>query len=144
MAAPTEPTKTAYDYLTNGNHAFKDGIERAVAAMSEMNAHSRKNLEAMVASATAAAKGVETVGARAMAFSKKSMEGQIAAAKALSSAKSIQEAVELQTGFAKTAFETYVAEMNELSEITSASVKEALSPINERVTAMVERVQAPR
>lgn len=139
MAAPTEPTKTAY-----GNHAFKDGIERAVAAMSEMNAHSRKNLEAMVASATAAAKGVETVGARAMAFSKKSMEGQIAAAKALSSAKSIQEAVELQTGFAKTAFETYVAEMNELSEITSASVKEALSPINERVTAMVERVQAPR
>jgi len=79
-----------------------------------------------------------------MAFSKKSMEGQIAAAKALSAAKSIQEAVELQTGFAKTAFESYIAEVNEISEITSTSVKDAISPINERVTALVERLQAPR
>jgi len=144
MDASTQPAKTAYDYFTAGNHAFKDSIERTVAAMTEMNAHSKKNLEALIAAATATAKGAETVGARAMAFSKKSLEGQIAAAKALSGAKSIQEAVELQTTYAKGAFETYVAEINEISEITASSVKEALSPINERVTAMVERVQAPR
>ncbi len=142
--ATLETAKTPFDYLTAGNHAFKDTLEKSIAAMSELNAHSKKNLEAMVASATVAAKGAETVGARAMAFSKKSLEGQMAAAKALSSAKSIQEAVELQTGFAKAAFETMVAEVNEISEITSASVKEAMSPINERVTAFVERVQAPR
>jgi len=144
MEAPAKAAKTPYEYFTVGNLAFKENIERSIAAMSEVNAHSKKNLEALIASATAAAKGVETVGARAMAFSKKSIEGQIAAAKALAAAKSIQEAVELQTGFAKNAFETYVAEVNEISEITSASVKDALSPINERVTAIVERVQAPR
>jgi phasin family protein len=143
MVTATE-AKTPYDYLTAGNHAFKDSFEKSVAAFTEMNAHSKKNLEALIASMTAAAKGAETVGQRAMAFSKKSMEGQIAAAKALSSVKSIQEAVELQTGFAKSAFETYVAEVNEISEITSASVKDAMSPINERVTALVERLQAPR
>ena len=143
MVASTE-TKTPYDYFTAGNHALKDSFEKSVATFSELSAHSKKNLEAMIASMTAAAKGAETVGARAMAFSKKSMEGQIAAAKALSSAKSIQEAVELQTGFAKAAFETYVAEVNEISEITSSSVKDAMSPINERVTAIVERLQAPR
>ena len=140
----TETAKTPYDYFTAGNHAFKESIEKSIAAMSEMNAYSKKNLEALIASATAATKGVETVGARALAFSKKSLEGQIAAAKALSGAKSIQEAVELQTGFAKTAFESMVAEVNEISEITSASVKDAMSPINERVSAFVERVQAPR
>jgi phasin family protein len=142
--ATIETAKSPYDYFTAGNHAFKESVEKSIAAMTEMNAHSKKNIEALIASATAAAKGAETVGARAMAYSKKSFEGQVAAAKALSAAKSIQEAVELQTGFAKTAFETMVSEVNEISEITSASVKDALSPINERVTAFVERVQAPR
>ena len=138
------PAKSPFDYFTNGNAAFKDSFEKSMAAMAELNAHSKKNLEAMVASAAAAAKGAETVGARAMAFSKKSVEDQIAAAKALSGAKSIQEAIELQTGYAKTAFEALVGEANVISETMSASVKESLSPINERVTAIVERIQAPR
>ncbi len=140
----TSPAKTPFDYFTASNHAFKDSFEKSMAALTEMNAHSKKNLEAMIASATAASKGAETVGARALAFSKKSFESQVAAAKALSSAKSVQEAVELQTGFAKTAFETMVAEANEISETVAASVKDAMSPINERVTAFVERVQTPR
>ncbi len=144
MAITTDAAKTAADYFTASNTALKDNIEKSMAAVAELNAHSRKNLEAIVASVTAAAKGAETVGARAMAFSKSSVEHQVAAAKALAGAKSIQEAVELQTGFAKTAFETIVAEVNEMSETMSTSVKDALSPINERVTAFVERVQAPR
>src|SRR5580658_2863512 len=78
MEASAQPAKTAYEYFTVGNQAFKDSLERSLAAMSEMNAYSKKNLEALIASATAAAKGVETVGARAIAFSKKSVEGQIA------------------------------------------------------------------
>ncbi len=143
MPAKTETAKTAYDFFFAGNHAFKDSMEKTMTAMAEMNAHSKKNLEAFVASATAAAKGAETVGMRAMAFSKKSMESQVAAAKALTSAKSIQEAVELQTGFAKAAMETYIAEMTELSSIASTSVKDAMAPISERVTAMVERISTP-
>jgi phasin family protein len=144
MTMTTDTTKSAADFFTAGNHAFKENLEKSMAAVSEMNAHSRKNLEAMIAAATATAKGFETVGARAMAYSKKSMEDQIAAAKALASAKSIQEAVELQTTYAKTAFENLVAEANEMSETVSTSVKGAMSPINERVTALVERVQTSR
>ena len=45
------------------------------------------------------------------------------------------------TGFAKSALESVVAEVQELSEITSSSVKDALSPINERVTAFVDNGQ---
>jgi hypothetical protein len=61
--------------------AFKESVEKSIAAVSEINAQSKKNLEAVVASMTAAAKGAETVGARAVAYSKKSMEDQVAAAK---------------------------------------------------------------
>ena len=144
MPKTTETTKSAQDYFHASNTAFKEGIEKSIAAMYEMNAHSKKNLEAMMASMTAATKGAETVGARAIAFSKKSVEDQIAASKALAGAKSVQEVVELQTAFAKTAFEAMVAEVNEIAGAVSGSVKEAMTPINERVTAMVERVQAVR
>nr|MDQ2861370.1 TIGR01841 family phasin [Pseudomonadota bacterium] len=93
---------------------------------------------------TAATKGAETLGARAIAYSRKSMEDHVAAAKSLAGAKSLQEVVELQTAFAKSAFEGYVAEVNKMGETVAASVKESMSPINERVTALVERVQAAR
>ena len=77
-----------------------------------------------------------------LAYSKKSMEDHVATAKSLAGAKSVQEAIELQTTYAKSAFETYVAEVTKMSETVAGSMKEAAAPINERVTALVERVQS--
>jgi len=143
MATSPETVKaTVEKFTTAGNKAFKDSVEKSLAAVTELNAHSKKNLEAVVASVTAATKGAETLGASAIAYSKKSLETQVAAAKTLAGAKSVQEVVELQTSFAKSAFEAYIAEVTKMSETVAASVKESLSPINERVTALVERVQA--
>ncbi len=145
MATRADTDKNTVDqFTTAGNKAFKDSVEKSMGAIAEMNAHSKKNLEALVASVTAATKGAESLGARAIAYSKKSVEDQVAAAKTLAGAKSVQEVVELQTAFAKSAFETYVAEMNRMTETVAASVKESMSPINARMTAMVERVQTAR
>ena len=146
MAATGATTlkSTVDQFTTAGNQAFKDSIEKSLTALGEANAHSKKNLEAAVASVTAATKGAEALGAQAMAYSKKAMDEHVAAAKSLSGAKSVQEVVELQTAYAKSAMEAYIAEMNKASETVSASVKESFQPINERVTAFVEKVQAPR
>ncbi|MGI8839661.1 MAG: phasin family protein [Caulobacteraceae bacterium] len=144
MATAAAVKDTAEQFTAAGNRAFKDSVEKSMFALSEMNANSRKNLEAVVASATAAAKGAETLGTRAIAYSRKSLEGQVVAAKSLAGAKSLQEAVELQTAFAKSTFESYVAEVGKMGETVAASMKESMSPLNERVTALVERVQAAR
>lgn len=145
MATGAETVKaTVEQFTTAGNQAFKDNVEKSLAALNEMNAHSKKNLEALVASVTAATKGAEALGAQAMAFSKQSVEEQVAAAKQLATAKSVQEAVELQTAFAKSALEAYMAQVGKMTEVVSASVTESLKPLNERVTAVVERVQAAR
>jgi phasin family protein len=133
---------TVEQFTTAGNQAFKDSIEKSLSTLSEANAHSKKNLEAVVASVTAATKGAEALGAQAMAYSKKAVEDQVAAAKNLAGAKSVQEVVELQTSYAKFAMESYIAEMNRASETVAASVKECFAPINERVTAFVEKIQA--
>ena len=143
MAAETVKN-TVEQFTTAGNVAFKDAVEKSLASLNEVNAHSKKNLEAVIASVTASTKGAEAIGAQAMAFSKKAVENQVAAAKSLSGAKSIQEVVELQTNYAKSAFEAYIAEFSKMSEIMSASVKESVKPLNERVTAAVERLQAAR
>ncbi|HMP63144.1 MAG TPA: TIGR01841 family phasin, partial [Phenylobacterium sp.] len=62
----------------------------------------------------------------------------------LAQAKSVQEAVEVQTAFAKSALETYMAEMTRMSEVFTASLKDTMKPLNERVSATVERFQAAR
>ncbi|HEV2365219.1 MAG TPA: TIGR01841 family phasin [Caulobacteraceae bacterium] len=146
-AAP-ETVKTASDKanetLAAASGAFKDQVEKSVAAMRDLSAYSAKNFEALVASATAAAKGAEALGAQALAFSKKSLEDQAAAAKAMTTAKSVQELIEAQTSFARSAFEAYVAEATKMGETFTASVRETVQPISERVTAFVERVQAVR
>ncbi|MFN3857805.1 MAG: phasin family protein [Caulobacter sp.] len=141
--AATETLKTTVEqFTTAGNQAFKDSIEKSLTALNDANAHSKKNLEAVVASVTAATKGAETLGAQAMAYSKRAMEDNVAAARALSGAKSVQEAVELQTSWAKSAMELYMAEVGKMGETVAAAVKDSMKPLNERVTATVEKIQS--
>ena len=145
MAKAADALKTTVEqFTTAGNQAFKDSVEKSLAALNELNAHSKQNLEAVVVSVTAATKGAEALGAQAIAYSKKSVEDHVAAAKSLTSAKSVQEVVELQTAWAKSALEGYLAEVNKASETVAASVKETLTPLNARVTATVEKFQAAR
>jgi len=145
MATGAETLKTTAEKFTAASsQSFKDAVEKSLTTFNELNAQSKHNLEALVASATAATKGAETLGSQVIAFSKKALEDNVAAARSLSSARSVQEAVELQTAWAKSALETYLAEVNKASETVSASVKETLTPINSRVTAAVEKFQAAR
>jgi phasin family protein len=140
-----ETVKVAVDqFAVAGNQAFKDGVEKSLGALNEANAQGKRNLEAVAASVTAAAKGAEELGAQAIAYSKKAFEDQVAQAKALTAARSLQEVVELQTSYAKTALEAYIAEMSRASETVSAAVKDTLRPLNERATSVVEQFQAAR
>lgn len=127
-----------------GAKVFRDSVEKSVAGLAELNAHSKKNLEAVVESATVAQKGAEALGQQALAYSKKNWEDGVNAAQTLAQARSVQELVELQTSYAKSAIESYLAEFNKATDLYTASVKDAFKPINERVTATVETFQAAR
>jgi phasin family protein len=144
MAAAETMKKTVEQFSTASNQAFKDGVEKSLAALAEANTLSKKNLEAVVASVTAATKGAEALGAETFAYSKKAAEDQVAAVKSLAAAKSVQEAMELQTTWAKSALEAYIAQMSKASEIVSASIKDSMKPLNERASAAVEKFQAAR
>jgi phasin family protein len=145
MAFETEVmNKTVEQATAAGKQAFQQGVEKSISALNDLNANSKRNFEATVESATAATRGVEAIGAQAMAYGKKSWEDAVNAGQALSSARSVQELLELQTSFAKTSIEAYVAEMTRMTETVTASVKDTFKPINERVTATVETLQSAR
>ncbi len=135
---------TAERMQAAGQQAFREGVDKSVAGLTELNAQGKKNLEALVESATAAQRGAEVLGQQAMNYGKTSWENGVAAAQSLSQARSVQELVELQTSFAKSAMETYLSEVTKMTETLTASVKDSFRPINERVTASVEKFQAAR
>ena len=127
-----------------GTQALREGMEKTSASLAELSAQSKQNLEALTASATAAQKGAEALSAQVVSYSKSSWETGVAAAQTFSQARSIQELIELQTNFAKSAMETYLSEVTKMTETLTGSVKDSFKPINERVTASVEKFQAAR
>ena len=127
-----------------GAKVFREAADKSAAGLAELNVQSKQNLEAIVASAAAAQKGAEALSAQSVAFSKKSWEDGVAAAQSMAKARSVQELLELQTNWAKSATETYLAEVTRMTDVITASVKDSFKPINERVTASVERFQAAR
>ena len=134
----------AEQFQVKGTQALREGVEKTSATIAELSAQSKQNLEALTASAAAAQKGAEALSAQVASYSKTSWENGVAAAQTISQARSIQELIELQTNFAKSAMETYLSEVTKMTETLTGSVKESFKPINERVTATVETFQAAR
>src|SRR5215467_12766325 len=127
-----------------GTEALKVSFEKAVKNYDQFMGYDKDTVEAYVKSANAAGKGAETLHNEIYAYSKQSIEDTIAATKALMGSKSVHEAFELQTDFAKTAFDAYVGEMTKITELFTATAKEAFEPLQGRYQAWVEVVQNSR
>jgi phasin family protein len=136
MATTAQSTKAAADQAAEfGYDTFKTTVDRSIAAFDGIAVNSKLNLEALADSASVAAEAAQTMGAQAAAYGKKAMEDHLATAKKLATAKSVQEAFDIQTGYAKFAVETYMAELSRWSDSFTASVQRSMKPINDRVAA---------
>jgi phasin family protein len=142
--AADKATATAEFAMANGADAIKVGFEKALKGYDAVLGYGKDTAEAYVKSATVAGKGVETINNEIYAYSKQSIEDSIAATKQIMSAKSVHEAFEFQTDFAKSAFETYVGELSKFGELVSATSKETFAPLQGRVQAWLDVVQTAR
>jgi phasin family protein len=130
--------------MKNGAEAFKTGFEKAVKGYDQFLGFGKETFEAYVKAANVAGKGAETLHNEIFSYSKQSLEDTIAATKALMGTKSVHEAFELQSDFAKTQFDGYVAQMTKLGEIVASTTKDSFAPIQGRVQAWVDAVQNAR
>lgn len=132
---------TAENNFKAGAEAFKAGLEKAIAGYDTMVNYGKDTAEALIKSATAAGKGAETLNNEFYAYAKQSLEDSLAAGKAFVAAKSVHEAMEIQTGFAKSAFDNYVTELTKFNRLMTAAAKDSFAPLEGRAQAWVNLVQ---
>jgi phasin family protein len=101
----------------------------------------KETMDSVLASYATATKGLQAIATETADYSKKSFEAGVAHFEQLASAKSIEAAFQLQTAFAKTVMEGYVAEMTKLAEMYSTLAKDAYKPVEataQKATATVK------
>jgi phasin family protein len=135
---------TAETALENGAAVIKTGMEKALKGYDAFVGYGKETADAVTKSATVAGKGIETINSEIYSYSKQSVEDAVAATKAVMGSKSVHEAFEFQTDFAKSAFEAYVAEMSKISELATATTKDFYAPFKGRVQAWLDAVQSVR
>jgi len=79
-------------------------------------------------------KGFQAIATEMTDYSKKTFEDGTHAFEKLLGAKSLEQAVEIQSNFAKKSYDNYVAEVSKLSEMYADLAKEAYKPVEEAVT----------
>ena len=142
--AADKAAATAEYAIANGAEAFKAGFDKAIKNYDVVLGYGKDTAEAVMKSATVAGKGVETLNTELYAYSKQSLEDSITATKAIMGSKSLHEAFEYQSDFAKSAFESYIGEMTKFGELFTATTKDSFAPLQGRVEAWLDVVQTTR
>lgn len=135
--------KASTEAATKAFAMSKDRVEQVVKSYDELATFNKGTVEAFVTAGNVAVKGFEQINAEVMAFSKASIEDGIAAAKAVMSAKTLNEFVELQSRFAKTSLDSFLQQSTKLGELSAKVAQESFEPINARVQVAVEKFVKP-
>ena len=99
----------------------------------------KQNMEAWNDAGTAYGKGMEAISGQWMSFAKQMMNSNVQATKAILGAKSLNEAMELQTEYARGSFDGLMAQGTKVGELTTKVAQETAEPINAQFTASAEK-----
>lgn len=121
---------------------MEKGMDQAMKTVEEFVTFGRGNVEAMMQSGQIWATGLQDLGKQVAATAQAQFEGTMSAFKALAGARSMKDAFELQTTFARTTFEKTLAESGRLTESSIKLTEQALAPVTARVSLAVEKFGA--
>jgi phasin family protein len=122
---PTQPT-------------MSQGIKTMMKTTEDFVAFSQANLEAFVKSGQIWSAGVQELTKQIASSAKASFDESVSTFKAMSTVKSVKEAMDLQSTFAKAALEKAMAESNKLTDASIKLTEQTLAPITARVTVAAE------
>lgn len=89
----------------------------------------KENLDTVMKSLGVYSQGFQAIAAAFTDYSKKSAEEGTAFIEKLAGVKSLDKAIEVQTDFAKSSYESFVAEATKIGELYQNLAKEALKPL---------------
>lgn len=123
------------------NERAKTAVEKSAKVAEELTELTKGNVEAIVASSKIVAKGVETLGQEAADYGRRSFEEASAALKSFAEVKSPADFFKLQSDYARSAFDSFVAESSKASETVIKLAGEVAEPITSRYSVAAERVK---
>ncbi|MEM8936212.1 MAG: phasin family protein [Pseudomonadota bacterium] len=144
MTAAKKTETNPFEAMAFNQGAFKEGYEKLTEGMTTMTDFQKSSMEAVMASAGAFAKGVEKIASENGAFLKAAMEESVSTAKAASSSKNIQEAMDLNTDFVQDSIEKNLSQINKVADLWVETTKETVEPLTERYSELVEKIQSYR
>lgn len=121
----------------------KEGMEKAMKTAEEFVSFGQGNVEAFVKSGQIWVAGMQDLSKHLAATAQANFDETMSAFKAMSSAKSIKDAIDLQTNFARATMEKTMAETGRLTDASFKLTEQALAPITARMTAAVEKMVKP-
>ena len=139
----TEKTKALFSGANTAelNEQAKGAMEKSAKMAEDFVAFGKGNIEALVESSKIAAKNVEALGQEAADYAKTSFESASEAAKTLAAAKSPTEFMKLQGDYARTAFDTMIAEGSRSTERMLKMFGEFAQPISNRVAVATDKMK---
>jgi phasin family protein len=139
LEAVKEGMEKAAKSMEGSQVKMKENVEKAMKTAEEALAFNQGNMEALVKASQIYAAGFQDISKHIAAASKASMEESVAFTKSLMGVKSVKEAVDLQTGFAKSSIEKAVHESSKLTDATVKLAEQAIAPLTARMTMAVEK-----
>jgi phasin family protein len=88
----------------------------------------KDSVDATMESLNAASKGFQTLAVEAAEYARKSFEEGTAAVEKLFGARTLERAIEVQSDYAKTAYEGFVAQATKVGEIYADTAKQSYKP----------------
>jgi phasin family protein len=102
-------------------------------SVEEFQTFGKEGFEAYVAAAAAMTKGFQNIAAESADYSRKSFEKGTQAVEKVLAAKSVEKAIELQQGFIREAYESFLSQATRFNELYAAALKEAYKPFEAQV-----------
>jgi phasin family protein len=106
----------------------------------EVTSFSQGNIDAMVKSGQAWASGMQAITQTIAETAQAQLDHTLSTWRALSSAKSLKEAMDLQTGLARASLETALAETGKLTEVSIKLAEQSIAPLTARMSIAVEKL----
>lgn len=94
----------------------------------DMQKISKDNVDATMKSFGALSKATQTIATEVADYSKKSFEDSTKVMEKLFGAKSLEKAIEIQTEYAKSAYEGFIAQATKIGELYTDLAKESYKP----------------
>jgi phasin family protein len=143
VAAMKDGMSKATSTVESSQLQFKEGITKTMKTAEEVVAFSQGNMEAMIKCGQIWSTGLQDISKQMATSMRASYEETMSAFKALTSVKSLKEAVDLQVGLARSAVEKSVTESSKYTDASFKLAEQAMAPISSRVTLAVEKFGKP-